>query len=372
MWHIIPHDDHNQSLRIKRFLIACASYLMWILLIWYCSIQGMIRLGPKEILLVFAMVLVMNLVLYAIFRTGLNRRLKDPSLTMVQMSLATAWIMIVAYNLNEARGIMLQLYLVVFIFGAFRLNLRQFIMLSILAALSYGLVILSLLENHPETVNFKVELLYLVILTAVLFWFSFVGSYINTLRKKLSRANSELNHAVEIIRQKAIRDDLTDVYTRGYLFQILAREKSLADREGLIFSVCIFDLDDFKKVNDSFGHHVGDMVLKTLSGIIRDNIRQQDYIARYGGEEFVLVLAYPDMHDALACVERIRTLISEASFPGLPVDYPVTVSMGLTRYQPEETIDSLLIRADDALYRAKRSGKNATACEPSSLLEPAA
>ncbi|HON94826.1 MAG TPA: diguanylate cyclase, partial [Deltaproteobacteria bacterium] len=106
--------------------------------------------------------------------------------------------------------------------------------------------------------------------------------------------------------------------------------------------------------------------------LIRDNIRQQDYIARYGGEEFVLVLAYPDMHDALACVERIRTLISEASFPGLPGDYPVTVSMGLTRYQPEETIDSLLIRADDALYRAKRSGKNATACEPSSLLQPAA
>ena len=372
MWHIIPQEDHNQALRIKRFLIAWASYLMWMLLVWYCYIQGMFRMVLQEIFSIFIMVLAMNLGLYAMFRTGLNRRLKDPSMTLIQMSLATAWIMIIAYHLNEARGIMLMLYLVVFIFGAFRLNLHQFMMLSAVAALSYCLVIFLLLENHPETVNYKVELLYLVILTAVLFWFSFIGSYINTLRKKLSRANTELNHAVEIIRQKAIHDDLTGVYNRGYLFQILAREKSLADRDGLIFSLCIFDLDDFKKINDGYGHYAGDTVLRIMSTIIRDNIRQQDYIARYGGEEFVLVLAYPDMRDALTCVERIRTLISEASFPGLPADYSVTVSMGLTRYQPEETIDSLLIRADDALYRAKRTGKNTTVCEPSCILDSAA
>lgn len=372
MWHIIPQDDHNQSLRTKRFLIAWASYLMWMLLIWYCFIQGMFRMSLFGTVLVFALVLAMNLGLFALFRTGLNKRMHDKSMTLFQMSLATAWIMIVAYHLNEARGIMLLLYLVVFIFGAFRLNLRQFLLLSTFAALSYGLVILLLLEKHPEEINLKVELLYLVILAAVLYWFSFVGSYINTLRKKLSIANSELNQAVEIIRQKAIHDDLTGVYTRGYLFQILDREKALADRDGPVFSLCIFDLDDFKKVNDMFGHYAGDTVLRTLSEIIRDNIRRQDYIARYGGEEFVLVLSYPDMRDALTCVERIRTLISEASFPGLPADFSVTVSMGLTRYQRDETIDSLLIRADDALYRAKRSGKNITVCEPSYILETAA
>lgn len=372
MRHILPQDDQNQSLRIRRFLMAWASYLMWMLLIWYCFVQGIFRMSIGETLVVFALVLAMNLGLYALFRTGLNRRMRDPSMTLIQMSLATAWIMIVAYHLNEARGIMLLLYLVVFIFGAFRLNLRQFILLSTFAAMSYGLVIILLLENHPEMIDLKVELLYLVILAAVLYWFSFVGSYINRLRKKLSIANSELNHAVEIIRQKAIHDDLTGAYTRGHLFQILDREKAVADRGGPAFSLCIFDLDDFKNVNDTFGHHAGDTVLRTLATAIRNNIRRQDYIARYGGEEFVLVLAYPDIREALSCVERIRDLISGTSFPGLPADFSVTVSMGLTRYQPGETIDSLLIRADDALYRAKRTGKNVTVCDPAVSLDPAA
>lgn len=372
MWHIVPQDDPDQSLRIKRFLIAWGSYLMWMLLISYCHIQGMIRMDIRSILILFACVLLVNVALYSLFRTGLNRRMKDPSMTLIQMSIATVWIMIVAYHLNEARGIMLLLYLVVFIFGAFRLNLRQFIMLTLFTSLSYGLVILALMENHPERVNLKVELLYLVILIAVLLWFSFVGSYINTLRKKLSSANSELNKAVQIIKQKAIHDDLTGVYNRGHLFQILEREKSLADREGLIFSLCIFDLDDFKRVNDSFGHHAGDTVLRTLCGIVKDNLRQQDYIARYGGEEFVIVLAYPDMRDALMCVERIRNLIAETTFPVLPPDFSVTVSIGLTRYKPGESTDSILMRADDALYRAKRSGKNIIVCEPPSIMETAA
>jgi diguanylate cyclase (GGDEF)-like protein len=128
--------------------------------------------------------------------------------------------------------------------------------------------------------------------------------------------------------------------------------------------VCIFDLDDFKKVNDTYGHLCGDTVLKTLTGRTKENIRQQDYIARYGGEEFVLVLAYSDLGDAVKCAERIRKMISEISFPGLPEDFRVTISMGLTRYQPCETIDALLVRADDALYRAKGSGKNTIICDP--------
>ncbi len=372
MLRIIPEDDYNQSLRIKRFLIASASYFMWMLLIWYCYFQGMFRMRFAGTLLLFCAVVLMNAVLYTVFRTGLNKHSRDPSLTLLQMSLATMWIMIVAYHLNEARGIMLMLYLVVFIFGAFRLNLRQFIILSLFASISYAIVILFLEANHPESVDIKVEGLYLLILTAVLFWFSFVGSYINIMRKKLSRANAELHNAMQIIKEKAIHDDLTGAYNRGHLYQILAREKSLADRGEAAFSLCIFDLDDFKSVNDTFGHVAGDTVLKTLAETVRGNIRQQDYLARYGGEEFVLVLAYPDLHDALRCVERIRALIAESSYPGIPGDYPVTVSMGLTRYVSDESIDSLLVRADDALYRAKRSGKNLTVCEFPSALEPAA
>jgi diguanylate cyclase (GGDEF)-like protein len=344
--------------------MAFGSYFMWMLLVLYCYIQGIFRMTLFQTLVVCFLVTMMNVTILVLIRTGMNRRFKDPSLTEAQMVLATIWVMIVTYHLDQARGIMLLLYMVVFIFGIFRLNLRQFWKLSVFAFFGYGFVITLLHRNRPETINLKVELLYLVTLGAVLVWFSFMGSYINILRKKLSKANNELNHAMERIRQQAIHDDLTGLYNRGQLFQILHREKSLADRGGSVFSLCIFDLDDFKNVNDTYGHQAGDIVLKTLAQRIRDDIRQVDYIARYGGEEFVLVLAYPDLDDALACVKRIKMLVSGIRYSGMPEDFRVTISMGLTRYHSAEDIDTVLKRADDALYRAKRTGKNTIVCEP--------
>jgi diguanylate cyclase (GGDEF)-like protein len=206
-----------------------------------------------------------------------------------------------------------------------------------------------------------------VILFTVLLWFSFIGSYLNVLRKKLSKANNELNNALDHIKQQAIHDDLTGLFNRGHLFTILQREKSLADRGGAIFSLCIFDLDDFKKVNDTYGHLTGDVVLRTLAQRIREAVRQEDYMARYGGEEFVLVLAYPDLSDALMCADRIRKLASEIQYPGLSEGFRVTISMGLTQYRSMEDIDITLKRADDALYRAKRTGKNIIEYESSQI-----
>jgi len=371
MFHIIPQDDHNQALRIKRFLMAFGSYVMWMMLIFYCYSLGLLRLSLAWTGAVASIVLIVNIILFAIIRSGLNSRFKDPSLTETQMIIGTLVAMTMTYYLNQARGIMLINYMVVFIFGIFRLNLRQFCALSIFAVLGYGFIIALLHANYPHTINIRVELIYLVTLGSVLVWFSFMGSYMNVLRKKLSIANSELNSAMQLIKQQAIHDDLTGVYNRGYLFQILKREKALADRENCLFSVCIFDLDDFKKVNDTYGHYCGDIVLKTITGHIKENIRQQDYIARYGGEEFVLILAYPNITDALTCAERIRKMVSEIVFPGLPEDFRVSVSMGLTRYQPGESIDTLMVRADDALYRAKRSGKNTISHDPLSCAEPA-
>lgn len=364
MTGIIPREDRDQALRIRRFLMAFASYIMWMLITLYCNYLGMFWGTLPQTVSIFSMIIVMNLILFIVFRTGFNRRFKDPSLTMVQMILATVWVMTMAYFLREARGIMLLIYMVVFIFGTFRLNLRQFCILTVIAVAGYGLVIALLLIHHGQKINLKLELLYMVTLFTVLLWFSFVGSYINTLRKRLSKSNSELSNAISVIKQQAIHDDLTGVYNRGYLFHILMREKGLADRGESTFSLCIFDLDDFKNVNDTYGHLSGDVVLKTLTRRIEEDIRQEDYLARYGGEEFVLILAYPDIQDALVCVERIRGLVSETLFPGLPEDFRVTVSMGLTRYHPVESIDTLLSRADDALYLAKRAGKNLIECAP--------
>ncbi|MCX5797998.1 MAG: PAS domain S-box protein, partial [Proteobacteria bacterium] len=192
-------------MRIKRFLMAFASYIIWMLITLYCYYDGLFArmLGP--IYLILTVCVTSNLLLFLVLRTGVNRRFKDPSLTMVQMVLATGWIMVIAYSLDEGRGIMLLLYMVVFIFGTFRLNLRQFFVLSAVAITGYSSVIILLLIDYPRSVNIKVELLYLGTLFTVLIWFSFIGSYINSLRKKLSNTNKEINNAIALTRQSEER-----------------------------------------------------------------------------------------------------------------------------------------------------------------------
>lgn len=377
MVQIIPNDDTKQALRIQRFLIAFGTYILWMLIALYCYYDGWFVRYPLPFIWIFTLIIATNVVFYFLFRTGLNRRFKDPSLTMLQMTLATVWTMVMAYCLDQGRGIMLLLYMVVFTFGTFKLNFRQFCILSAIALTGYGSVITLLDINYPQSVNIKLELLNLGTLLVVLLWFSFIGSYINELRKKLSVANNELhtinqelNNANALIKQQSIHDDLTGTYNRRHIFHILQREMGLADREKFTFALCIFDLDEFKKVNDRYGHLVGDIVLRVLSQQIKDHIRKEDYLGRYGGEEFVLILAYPDIEHALLCVNRIMKVVSETRYPGLPDDFHMTISMGLTQYNAHENMDTFLKRADDALYKAKASGKNCIVCDPALDVPP--
>ena len=358
MLMIFPKDDIDQTLRIRRFLMAVYSYLMWMVLIGYCYYQGFFRMSLQGTVLCFSAVITMNIILYIIFRTGFNKHFKDPSLTMLQMLFGTCVAMLVTYYTDEVRGTLLLIYMVVYIFGVFRLQLRQFLVLSLYALAGYGYVILLLFANHPEKIDLNIEILYWIVLAVVLFWFSAIGSYINHLRSKLVKTNVKLKAANEIIKQAAILDDLTQAYNRRQMIKILQREKALADRGEPSFSLCILDLDDFKRVNDTFGHLKGDLVLKTLVQAIKNDVREQDYIARYGGEEFVVIFAYPELDDALTCAKRIKDLASNLTFKDLPEDFRITISVGVSKYHPVESIDALIGRADTALYRAKISGKN--------------
>jgi len=195
MVQIIPKDDPKQTLRIKRFLMAFDTYIIWMLIALYCYYDGLFTRMPWPIYWTFSLIIMTNLFFFFLIRSGLNKRFEDPSLTMIQMVLATVWIMYMAYCLDEGRGILLLLYMVVFTFGTFRLSFRQFFILSVLALLGYGFVITLLLINHPKIVNLREELLYSGTLFTVLIWFSFIGSYINGLRKKLIKSNDELNNA---------------------------------------------------------------------------------------------------------------------------------------------------------------------------------
>jgi diguanylate cyclase (GGDEF)-like protein len=156
-------------------------------------------------------------------------------------------------------------------------------------------------------------------------------------------------------------DRLTELYNHGYLHQRLDEEIERAMRFGHRLSVIMLDIDDFKQFNDRFGHPKGDMVLKAVSSVIRQNLREIDVAARYGGEEFVVVLPETDVAGALAVAERIRTSMEE--YPHIADEQgervTQTVSLGVATY-PLHASDgaSLIEAADQAMYRAKRAGKN--------------
>ena len=360
---IIPKNDRHQALRIRRFFVGAASYLLWFVLVLYCHYQGFIRLSFGWTLFGCGVASGGNCLLYLIFRTGLNKKFADPSLTFPQMALAALAAMVGIYYTDNIRGVMLVAYIVTILFGVFRFNIIQYLLFTVFSVVSYGTVIVLLLNNHPETITLQIEILQLVVFATVLTWFSMVGSYMRKIRKRLSATNYRLNNALSTIRELAIHDDLTQAYNRRQLFEELKREKAKADRNGSIFSIALFDLDHFKKINDTYGHLKGDDVLKHLIHSVRHEIREIDSISRYGGEEFVIIMSGTNAKGAEEFAYRIKNNIKNLKFPGFTESFRMTISTGITTYQPVESIDDLIARSDSAMYKAKSMGRNQVVIE---------
>ena len=167
------------------------------------------------------------------------------------------------------------------------------------------------------------------------------------------------------VYNQAVTDGLTGLYNRRHVQAALLDERRRAQRYGHPLSVIMLDVDGFKPYNDTYGHVQGDVLLKMLSGLLRENVRGVDVLGRFGGEEFILVMPETPSSEAYQTAERLRQAVARAVFPGFPDDPDVavfkTISLGVATY-PENTDDTqaLVSLADQALYRAKRGGKNQT------------
>jgi diguanylate cyclase (GGDEF)-like protein len=162
----------------------------------------------------------------------------------------------------------------------------------------------------------------------------------------------------------AITDGLTGLYNHRYLHQHLAAEAERAQRYRTPLTCLMLDLDNFKKINDTHGHPFGDEVLKIVARIIREQVRRVDTAGRYGGEEFLVLMPHTVSSEALPVAERIRTEVQEFPFRCDSQDVHLTVSIGMATYNALQDASmnksDLLKAADDALYQAKRDGKNKT------------
>ncbi len=170
----------------------------------------------------------------------------------------------------------------------------------------------------------------------------------NTVMKELEEKNREIKILAET-------DSLTRTYNRRKVFEKLEEEMIRSERYGNHLSVIIFDIDLFKSVNDTYGHLVGDKILYEIAKIVKQNIRKPDIFGRYGGEEFIIILPETNSKGATGLAEKIRKIIEKHDFG---IDRKVTISLGVTSYKYGDTVDSLISRADKALYKAKEAGRN--------------
>ncbi|GEM_PF-2058173 len=168
---------------------------------------------------------------------------------------------------------------------------------------------------------------------------------------------TERRRLVEELKRQATHDSLTSLLNRQTVMELLASALENARRYGVPLSLSICDLDDFKKVNDEFGHQAGDNVLKEFGKIVRQEFRRADFGGRYGGDEFLLVFPHTAADGASECMRRVRAALEQATFQSVVKSYRVTCSAGVAQFAPQMAApDELIQLADQALYEAKRSG----------------
>lgn len=168
-----------------------------------------------------------------------------------------------------------------------------------------------------------------------------------------------MENALNAATHLARTDYLTQIHNRRCFFDVAEKELRRVRRYNIPLSVIMLDIDDFKAINDQFGHGVGDAVLKEVATLCRSVLREFDTLARYGGEEFVALLPGSTKAQALNVAERIRQAVSKASLNQLPADRKITVSLGVAgKNDPDCDIDALVDEADQALLQAKQKGKN--------------
>lgn len=191
------------------------------------------------------------------------------------------------------------------------------------------------------------------------------SSAVDEAQAKIKLLESELSSLSEQVRV----DQLTGVLNRRGMDEAFEQEIARADRSGDPLSVALLDIDNFKKLNDNYGHDVGDDALKHLAGVLKDSVRPTDVVTRFGGEEFVILLPATQLDEGSAFLLRVQRALTKAFFMANQSQLVITFSAGLALYRSGEAAADLLHRADQSMYLAKRTGKNKAMTEQDLLVQ---
>lgn len=362
---IILTDEAKQRLRIARALIAAAIYALCTALLVYTVYVGYTR--PKEAAWLIGGMLISNAVIYALLRSGWNKTRDDPALAFPQVLAAQTWIAGAYAITGTPHAGILPLLALVLVFGMFNLSARQTRIASVYTVIVMGVIILYKTITDPFVYVVKSEWVYFFIVVTIMPTISLLAlqhtgirDRVRAQKRDLEIKNAALEAALSRIEQMATHDEMTGLANRRHMVRVVAEHAQRHARLGHQFCLVMLDLDGFKAINDTYGHGVGDNVIRSFAHEARKAMRETDVIARWGGEEFLVLLTESPPHDSSIGLGRLRSALTNAvvcqSTPQLRIQF----SAGITEYRPLETIEQTIERADKALYKAKASGRNCT------------
>jgi diguanylate cyclase len=347
-----PPDEFNQRLRMRRFLLASLFSVLYLFVLAVFSTQNMV--DRPTLLAACGIVALLIAAFWYVFHTGLNLHFSDPGLTGWQLLAAVYTMLFVLYRSPESRIAFTAFFFVALIFGMLRMSGRRLALWGGFSIFSFAVIIGLRYANNRNGDMLRVDALLCGVMAVTFPWFVYFGERVKRLERGLNEASIEL----EDIEETAWRDELTGVYNRRAVNVALDEAKQRADAIGEPLSLCVIDLDHFKRFNDELGHLEGDAVLKIFAHTVQAGLRAADVFGRYGGEEFIQILRHTDLNGAVKEAERVRVSVNKLALPVSRDIGALTISIGVAQYQPGEKIMQTFARADSALQRAKSGGRN--------------
>ncbi len=206
----------------------------------------------------------------------------------------------------------------------------------------------------PETTYFTISIA-LTTCMIILLTFGIVTAISEKIKEQALQNLKDKEKAYDLLEIQSSLDGLTGIYNRMKISELLEQEKKVFERHKRSFSILMIDVDYFKKVNDTYGHQIGDVVLMEIANLINDNLRIDDHVGRWGGEEFLVILKELNYMQGKEVAEKIKNIINIHDFS---LDESVTISVGVACYNKKQLLEDLINIADKALYKAKKLGRN--------------
>lgn len=343
-------------IRTSQFLLAALLMLACVGVLYFMRLVGIEGMGDIDTWAFFSCAGL--LVIYALIRSGFSSRWADPSLAFVQMLYAIACNAAAFVIAGHGRGVTLSILAVILMFGMFGLSMGQVVTVAV-----YGLVLFGAAAMYAEQHLLTDEsaglfVAYVFMVLVVLSASTFLTWRLQQMSAYIRNQKNQLTLALAKIQQIATRDELTGLANRRFMLEKMREETHRAERSSKPLLFAILDIDHFKQINDTYGHHAGDRALQSFSTLVQANIRAHDMLARWGGEEFVILLTDTEVAIGLSCLERIRAKVAAIDIDLGSQQLKLTVSMGATQYTVGENTDKTMARADAALYDAKTKGRN--------------